>query len=54
MRAFYDDDPALAGATVEGIPVRGTVDARLREDVAAGTVDQIWIALPLRADARIR
>ena len=53
MRAFYDDNPALAGATVEGIPVRGTVDA-VAEGVAAGTVDQVWIALPLRADARIR
>jgi putative colanic acid biosynthesis UDP-glucose lipid carrier transferase len=53
VRAFYDDDPALAGATVEGIAVRGSVDA-VAEGLAAGTIDQVWIALPLRADARIR
>jgi putative colanic acid biosynthesis UDP-glucose lipid carrier transferase len=53
VRAFYDDDPALAGAQVEGIAVRGTVDAVAR-DLDAGNVDQVWIALPLRADTRIR
>jgi len=53
IRAFYDDDPALAGMQVEGIAVRGTVDAVAR-DLDAGNVDQVWIALPLRADARIR
>jgi putative colanic acid biosynthesis UDP-glucose lipid carrier transferase len=53
VRAFYDDDPALAGTQVEGIDVRGTVEAVAR-DLDAGNVDQVWIALPLRADARIR
>jgi putative colanic acid biosynthesis UDP-glucose lipid carrier transferase len=53
VRAFYDDDPALAGAQVEGVAVRGTVDAVAR-DLDAGNIDQVWIALPLRADARIR
>jgi putative colanic acid biosynthesis UDP-glucose lipid carrier transferase len=53
VHAFYDDDPALAGAQVEGVAVRGTVDAVAR-DLDAGNVDQVWIALPLRADARIR
>jgi putative colanic acid biosynthesis UDP-glucose lipid carrier transferase len=53
VRAFYDDDPALAGTQVEGIAVCGTVDAVAR-DLDAGNVDQVWIALPLRADARIR
>jgi putative colanic acid biosysnthesis UDP-glucose lipid carrier transferase len=53
VRAFYDDDPALAGATVEGVAVRGNVDA-VAEGLTAGSIDQVWIALPLRADARIR
>jgi len=53
VRAFYDDDPALAGTQVEGVTVRGTVDA-VAQDLDAGTIDQVWIALPLRADARIR
>jgi len=53
IRAFYDDDPALAGVQVDGIAVHGTVDAVPR-DLDAGNVDEVWIALPLRADARIR
>ncbi len=30
------------------------IDARLAADVAGGIIDQVWIALPLRAEARIR
>jgi putative colanic acid biosysnthesis UDP-glucose lipid carrier transferase len=52
-RGFYDDDPTLAGTRVEGIAVRGPVDAVAR-DLATESIDQVWIALPLRADARIR
>jgi len=50
--AFYDDAPELAGAELEGVTVRGTVDdlsARVRVD----HVDQVWIALPLRAGDRV-
>jgi putative colanic acid biosynthesis UDP-glucose lipid carrier transferase len=50
--AFYDDDPALAAATVEGAPVRGNVE-RIRDDVRDGGIDQVWIALPLRAEERV-
>jgi len=53
VRAFYDDNPALAGTRVEGIPVRGPID-NLARDLAAEPVDQIWIALPLRAESRIQ
>jgi putative colanic acid biosysnthesis UDP-glucose lipid carrier transferase len=53
VRGFYDDDPGSAGATVAGLPVSAT-DACLLADVAAGSIDQVWLALPLRADARIR
>jgi len=53
VRGFYDDDPALAGTFVEGIAVRGPIDDAERE-LATGSIDQVWIALPLRADARIR
>lgn len=51
--AFFDDATRLAGATVQGIPVRGTVDQvaeRLRHD----EIDQVWIALPLRAEERVK
>jgi undecaprenyl-phosphate glucose phosphotransferase len=53
VRGFYDDDPALMGTRVEGIEVRGSIDAVARH-LEAETVDQVWIALPLRADTRIR
>ncbi len=53
VRAFYDDDKALAGSRVEGVEVRGPV-SQVARDLATDSIDQIWIALPLRADARIR
>ena len=53
IRAFYDDDPRLRDTIVEGAPVAGTVD-RLLRDLEDGSLDQVWIALPLRAEARIR
>jgi len=53
VRGFYDDDPTLAGTRVAGALVRGPIDG-LARDLAAETIDQVWIALPLRADARIR
>ena len=53
VRGFYDDDPRNAGETIAERPVWAT-NERLLADVAAGTIDQVWLALPLRADARIR
>jgi putative colanic acid biosynthesis UDP-glucose lipid carrier transferase len=53
VRGFYDDDPRNAGATIAERPVWAT-NERLLADVAGGTIDQVWLALPLRADARIR
>jgi len=53
VHAFYDDDPTLAGCTITGREVR-QIDERLRGDVASGVIDQVWIALPLRAEERIR
>jgi len=50
---FYDDDPAKHGARVAGIEVAGSAD-RLARDVTDGRIDQVWIALPLRAERRIR
>ncbi|MDH5245400.1 MAG: undecaprenyl-phosphate glucose phosphotransferase [Betaproteobacteria bacterium] len=51
--AFYDDDPAKEGTFVAGTKVAGSAD-RVAEDVRRGGIDQVWIALPLRADLRIR
>ena len=53
IAAFYDDDPARTGESIGERPVRA-VDASLESDVATGAIDQVWIALPLRAEARIR
>ena len=53
LRGFYDHDRALAERTIEGVPVIGDVDRVLR-DLDHGGIDQVWIALPLRAEARVR
>jgi putative colanic acid biosynthesis UDP-glucose lipid carrier transferase len=50
---FFDDDPALAGTTVSGVPVRGTVDDTIAF-ASSQEVDQVWIALPLRAEPQVR
>jgi undecaprenyl-phosphate glucose phosphotransferase len=50
--AFFDDAPELGGTVLEGVPVRGTVDDvkhRVRDD----RIEQVWIALPLRAGDRV-
>ena len=53
VHALYDDTPALAGGLIEGVPVRGPI-AQLGRDLDAGGIDQVWIALPLRDEDRIR
>jgi putative colanic acid biosynthesis UDP-glucose lipid carrier transferase len=53
VRGFYDDAPALKGTTIDGTAVLGACD-RLAADLANEPADQVWIALPLRAEARIR
>jgi putative colanic acid biosynthesis UDP-glucose lipid carrier transferase len=50
---FYDDDATKLGATVAGRPVLGTT-ADLANAVDTGQFDQVWIALPLRAEERVR
>ena len=53
VTGFYDDDPTLHGTLVAGHPVFGPIDQLGGESAIVG-VDQVWIALPLRAEARIR
>lgn len=53
VTAFYDDDPDKGGTAVANRDVL-PIDERLRADVATGNIDQVWIALPLRAESRIR
>jgi len=53
VRGFYDDETALHGQTVERLPVLGPID-QLTQDLERAPLDQVWIALPLRAEQRIR
>lgn len=53
VRAYYDDDPALIGTNQDALPVRGPI-ARLARDLEADPADQVWIALPLSDEKRIR
>ena len=53
VHALYDDAPALAGSSIEGVPVCGPI-AQLGRDLDDGGIDQVWIALPLRDEDQIR
>ena len=45
VTGFYDDDAMKLGSSVAGYAVRGSPDL-LVSDIAAGGIDQVWIALP--------
>lgn len=51
--AFFDDAAELAGQAVAEVPVRGTIDD-VAAFVTAEDIDQVWVALPLRAELRSR
>jgi putative colanic acid biosynthesis UDP-glucose lipid carrier transferase len=53
VEAFFDDSPALRGSEVSGVAVRGTLDD-VAAFVLAEDIDQVWLALPLRAELRAR
>jgi putative colanic acid biosysnthesis UDP-glucose lipid carrier transferase len=53
IRGVYDDEPAVAGARSAQEPLRRPL-SQLALDLQAGTIDQVWIALPLKAEERIR
>jgi putative colanic acid biosynthesis UDP-glucose lipid carrier transferase len=50
---FYDDNAAKIGTEVAGRRVLASPDI-LAYEIDTGAIDQVWIALPLRADRRIR
>ena len=57
IAGFFDDDPALAGQAVDGIPVLGPVQALagyLQAHQGEGSGFEVWIALPLRAEDKVR
>lgn len=53
IHGYYDDNANLHGLRLAGIPVRGSIDLLLT-DLDQEAIDQVWIALPLRAEERIR
>ena len=53
IRGYYDDDANLHGQILAGAAVLGPID-RMFADLEEASVDQVWIALPLRAEERIR
>ena len=53
VRGLYDDDLQLKGSTFHGVQVLGD-PTDLARDIDTMGLDQVWIALPLRAEARIR
>jgi len=53
IRAFYSDDAERIGTRLDGVPVLGPLES-LPQDLLASPADQVWIALPLRDEARIR
>jgi len=52
--AFYDDDPQKLGWKLHGVPVVGTIDDLIAKDQVSSEYDEIYIALPLRSEARIK
>lgn len=53
--AALDDDPAKHHSLLGGIvPVVGSIDRLAEEVESRKDVDEVWLALPLRAEARVR
>jgi FlaA1/EpsC-like NDP-sugar epimerase len=44
LRFFVEDNPALLGRTMLGLPIRSSSD--LREEVEAGAIEQVFLAMP--------
>lgn len=53
VKGFFDDNPDLQGEMVDGIEVKGTID-QLEHLVSIDKADEIWLALPLRAEERMK
>lgn len=53
IEGLFDDDEKLYGNEVNGYTVLGGLDA-IEPYVASHQVDEVWIALPLRAEERVK
>jgi len=50
---FFDDNEQLQGQIINGIPVAGKLDD-MEMYLQKADIDQVWIALPLRAETRMK
>jgi len=50
---FFDDDPSLYGKCIHGVPVKGP-PSRLCKLLRRNVIDEVWLALPLRAEPRVK
>jgi Undecaprenyl-phosphate glucose phosphotransferase len=53
IEALFDDNEQLRGASVNGYKVRGSL-GEVEAFVARNHIDEVWIALPLRAEERVK
>jgi putative colanic acid biosynthesis UDP-glucose lipid carrier transferase len=53
VRTFYSDDAHDIGRVDGGVPIKGPIE-RLPQDLIDEPADEVWIALPLHEEARIR
>ncbi len=52
--AFWDDNPELQGMQIESVPVISCEEGCKRLEGGKKHIDEIWLALPLRAEERMR
>ena len=50
---FFDDNEEIKGMEIMDIPIAGTIDD-METFLNENDIDQVWIALPLRAEARMK
>lgn len=50
---FYDDTDSLAGSRIGGVRVRGRPES-MSKLLSRYMVDEVWLALPLRAEPRVK
>ena len=53
VKGFFDDDLSLLGTEIDGCMVIGTI-ADVDDYLEKHRIDEIWIALPFRAEARMK
>ena len=51
--AYLDDNEEIAGSDLLGVPVQKIEDAALANYLDQNGIDELWVALPLRAEQRV-